>query len=522
MRLKKAWRSGWIAVSFGIAMVSVSAQTASDQSAARRISAALDALGGKERIEALSAIVIKTSGREHRSAEEQGYDPERETDTAHEETIVAFPGKDRFLYEHKTGRHDGTTRWRRWSYIGDERTVIDFVDRFASVRRMETAPRERIRRSRRIPHLLLLEAENNAAGLSLLPRAQYQGRAHDVILFPLSGEKTPLKLFLDTETHLLTKYEYLMDLPSRGDVTVEQVYGAYRKHEKLGLVPASDRFLVAGKVWRAVAYAEVQVDSSAAASLFELPDDLRQQLAAPGSVSQLAPGVFLVNSLGSLSPLFIEFKDFVLAVEAPIAAYSLDAVPADTQPGSSSVSEQFIRMIKERIPGKPIRYFVATHSHSDHAGGARAFVAEGATILMTTGNRQFFERMVSAQHQLVPDRLAREPRPLRFETFSDKRVVTDGERRVELINVGANPHTAESIVVHLPVEKIIYQGDLFYFDGEATFPPRNRSTVMPFFARWLIDNKLAPDRIYGAHDRGYATMEHVRRVLKANLSARQE
>ena len=90
---------------------------------------------------------------------------------------------------------------------------------------------------------------------------------------------------------------------------------------------------------------------------------------------------------------------------------------------------------------------------------------------------------------------ARAPRPLRVEAFRAKRVVTDGERRVELLNVGPNPHTGENVVVHLPRERIVFQGGLFYFDGEATFPPRNRRTIMPSFARWLTRQGLAPERI---------------------------
>ncbi len=485
-----------------------------DAQARRKIEEALDALGGAASLEAITSVLIKTEGREHSSAIAQGYHPEKETEAAHEETIVAYPAQERFLYEPKTARGDGTYRWRRWAYTGDERTVVDFVERFAAARRSEANGAERVRRARRVPHLLLLEARKHAANLSSLGAADFQGRRHDRVDFRLPGEKSSVRLFLDAETRLLTKYEYAMDFPPYGDTTVEVVYAPYRRSERLGWFPSGDAIKVGGRVYREVAYASVEVDSPRAAAQFELPDDLKQQVAAPGSVSEIARGVFLVNSLGNLSPIFVEFKDFVLAVEAPTTYYTLDTVPADAQqPGASSVSEEFIRKIKETVPGKPIRYLVVTHSHSDHAGGARAFIAEGATLLTTPGNRAFFERMAAATHALVPDRLAREPRPLKLETFGARRVVTDGERTVELINTGANPHTAEGVVVHLPRERVVYQGDLFYFDGEATFPPRSRATVMPFFARWLVENKLAPERIYGAHDRSFATMEHVRRVL---------
>lgn len=513
-RRGRGWRALALAAALFVCPAAQQADAARmDEEARRRVEAALDALGGAVRLKRLSSVVIRAEGREHRSAEAQGYDPEKVSEAAHEEWVVAYFAEEKFLYEHRTGRHDGTTRHRRWSFKGDERTVVDFVEHFAAARRSESARAERLRRARRVPHLLLLEAAAQPAALSAAQPADYRGRRHDIVDFKLPHEKTTVRLFLDAETHLLSKYEYAMELAGLGDAMVEHVYDAYRRHPQLGWFPAGDEIRVAGRVWRASRYASVEVDSPRAAALFELPESLKSHLLAPGSVSEIAPGVFLVNSLGGFNPLFVEFKDFVLAAEAPAPGWLLEAVPADSQPGASTLSEEFIRKIKETVPGKPIKYLVVTHAHSDHAGGARAFIAEGATVLTTPGNVPFFERMASATHALQPDRLTRAPRPLSIEAFVEKRVVSDGERVVELLNVGPNPHTSENVIVHLPRERIVFQGDLFYFDGEATFPPRNRSTIMPFFARWLTRRGLAPERIYGYHDRGFATMEHVRRVL---------
>lgn len=101
-----------------------------------------------------------------------------------------------------------------------------------------------------------------------------------------------------------------------------------------------------------------------------------------------------------------------------------------------------------------------------------------------------------------------------IETFTHKRVITDGARTVELLNTGATPHTAENIVVYLPREKILYQGDLFYFDIGAEFPPKDRIIVMRPFAEWLNKNKLSPEQIYQTHDVGFATRKHITRILE--------
>lgn len=109
----------------------------------------------------------------------------------------------------------------------------------------------------------------------------------------------------------------------------------------------------------------------------------------------------------------------------------------------------------------------------------------------------------------------------KVETFADKRIVSDGERTVEFLNVGKNSHTEENIVAYLPAEKYLFQGDLFYFGGEATFPAKDRMTVMPFFADWLKQNKLAPARIYGFHSTLFGTMEHIEKILELSSKSKK-
>lgn len=492
-------------------------QSPSGERARQVLAEALTALGGLERLRSISSIKIKTKGLEHRSAEVQGYHPEKQTSSDHEEIIVAYPSQAKFAYEHRTGRHDGTYRWRRWMLSGDERVVADFVADFAVVGRNATVATERARRARRVSHLLILEAAENAATLHSAGSSAYEGRKHDVLEFQPANEKIAIRLFFDAETHMLSKYEYLTDFAGLGDAMIETVYLSYKKHPHLGWFPSGDVIKVAGRVQRRVDYTQVEVNEPRAAESFKLPDHLIASIIAAGTPLEIAKGVYTVQ-IGSYYPMFIEFRDFVLAVEAPAAWAPLENTPADTQTGTITPSETFIQKIKETIPNKPIKYVVATHFHSDHAGGARAFMAEGATILTTPGDKRLYEKMAAASHTIIPDRFAREPKSVNIETFDKRRVISDGERIVELINVGPNPHTEESVVAYIPKEKFLFQGDLFYFDGEASFPPKDRLTIMPFFAKWLKNNNLTPARIYGFHYRGFTTMKHVEQVLKMNAN----
>lgn len=494
-----------------------SASTSSDpnKEARETLYRALDALGGYDRLRALNSLYFKGKGSEFRSADLQGPDPFTPTRTSHEETTVAFPREGRILYEHRTGRHDGSVRWRRWMYAGEERTIVDMQDEFVSqVSRDPAAANERDRIARTIPHLLLLEALSQSQKLRWLGGQQHSGKLHPAIGLDLSNSKTGLALFFDPETYLLSKSQYMMDFPGRGDTVVEFVYTGYRRDDKLGWAPTGYKIILGGDTYREIEFTEVEADSPKAAAAFEISAQMKSYLMPVGEATEVATGVYIFLT-GGLNPMFVEFKDFVLAVEAPAQHPTLERVPADAQAGSNQLSETFIQKIKEKIPNKPIRYLAVTHFHSDHAGGARAFLAEGATLLTTPGNKYYFERLARANYTIIPDRYSRQPRPPVIETFSQKRVITDGERSVELINTGESPHVKENVVVYLPKEKILFQGDLFYYSGMGAFPARDpsRDRVMKFFGEWLIKNKLEPEQIYGFHDRGFATMRQVRQIL---------
>jgi hypothetical protein len=92
----------------------------------------------------------------------------------------------------------------------------------------------------------------------------------------------------------------------------------------------------------------------------------------------------------------VEFKDYVVMIEAPLDQQRSLAVIAET---------------KKTFPNKPIRYVVNTHNHFDHLGGVRTYVAEGATIVTDARNRNFYERVVLAPQPrtLLPDRLSQRP-----------------------------------------------------------------------------------------------------------------
>ncbi|HUG03279.1 MAG TPA: hypothetical protein VML92_02495 [Steroidobacteraceae bacterium] len=81
-------------------------------------------------------------------------------------------------------------------------------------------------------------------------------------------------------------------------------------------------------------------------------------------------------------------------------------------------------------------------------------------------------------------------------------------KRVELIDIGPNPHAREMVIAWLPAEKVVFQGDLFFVpNNDAPFGPPQPS--MASFAGKLKELRLPVARIARVHGRT-ATIEEFR------------
>jgi glyoxylase-like metal-dependent hydrolase (beta-lactamase superfamily II) len=160
---------------------------------------------------------------------------------------------------------------------------------------------------------------------------------------------------------------------------------------------------------------------------------------------QLGEGLFrYTTGQGSYDSLIVEFDDYIMMLEA----------------GQSQARAQlYVDEIKRQFPGKPIRYVMNTHAHSDHSPGLPVLVAEGATIITHENNREFFERALNTPRTLLDDALARNPRRARIDGVGDKRVYTDGTRTVEFYHIYPTPHSNALTIAYFPQEKILFQGD---------------------------------------------------------------
>ena len=320
---------------------------------------------------------------------------------------------------------------------------------------------------RRDPAALLLAVHGRAEALRSLGEETIDGRRHHVLAFA-DTDGTLMGLAFDAESGLLTRLDTLSDNAVLGDTLTETLYSDYR--EVAGgsgpvKLPARVVTRVGGEVTLDLAYSEIQVNGGPRDELFAKPPNAVEVPPAPPgggvTVTKLGENAYLAGG-GTHHSLFVAFGDHVVVVDAPQGEERSLAVLAK---------------IAETVPGKPVRYVVPTHYHFDHSGGLRTYIAQGATIVTTPGNRAFIERLARTVRTLRPDSLTRAPRTPVIETFQGKRAFTDGTRTLELYDLGPNPHVTEIVAAYLPAEKTLFVADLFTIPLQGPFPPPSPALV---------------------------------------------
>lgn len=146
-------------------------------------------------------------------------------------------------------------------------------------------------------------------------------------------------------------------------------------------------------------------------------------------------------------------KDGVLVVDTLISAKEGQRLLADIR----------------KITSKPIKYVVNTHTHLDHAFGNGVFAGLGAGIIAHEADRQMLlgkgpEILQHADtYGLKPEDMAGTEIVAPSLTFSERMTIDLGGVEVQLLRT-APSHTAGSLVVWLPEQKVLFTGDILFTD----------------------------------------------------------
>jgi glyoxylase-like metal-dependent hydrolase (beta-lactamase superfamily II) len=155
---------------------------------------------------------------------------------------------------------------------------------------------------------------------------------------------------------------------------------------------------------------------------------------------ELAPNVQQVVG-GSHNSLIVSLKDGIAVFDAPIgeaqSRWTIDAAKAKY--------------------GKPVKYLVLTHHHRDHVAGTRAYMAEGAKIIVPSPAGKYISKHALGQ-RLLPDLFQRRRMSALVEEVKDELKIGEGEIVVYRI---ANPHVDGMLIGHVVSDNIVWVTDLY-------------------------------------------------------------
>jgi hypothetical protein len=95
----------------------------------------------------------------------------------------------------------------------------------------------------------------------------------------------------------------------------------------------------------------------------------------------------------------------------------------------------------------------------DHTGGMRAFAAEGATVIVPTPDKAYFEQVIKAPHTLEPDAQQKEMKPATVQEVKDTLSLKDDTVEVNLYNI-PNPHVEGYLLAHVVKDNVLWITDL--------------------------------------------------------------
>jgi glyoxylase-like metal-dependent hydrolase (beta-lactamase superfamily II) len=275
--------------------------------------------------------------------------------------------------------------------------------------------------------------------------------------------------------NLPARVETWVEDPFMGDFHVVQVYSGYRDFGGVKVPVTIEQQRGGGGIFG------VNVTAATAN-----PADLTALLTPPAvpvpggappapppvTVEALADGVHLVT--GGYVALVAEFSDHVLVFEGG---------------QSEARGQQIVDEVKKLVPGKPIRYIVNSHPHSDHTAGLVPFIREGATLVTHANNVDFLRMALSTPRTL----LGQPTLNPQVQGADGVTVFEDATMRVELHSV-PNGHSDGTLVAVVPSARTLFQADFTL--------PAPGATANPFvvtLAEYVDSANVQFDRYLAVH-----------------------
>jgi glyoxylase-like metal-dependent hydrolase (beta-lactamase superfamily II) len=265
-----------------------------------------------------------------------------------------------------------------------------------------------------------------------------------------------------------------------------------------------------GAAWR-LRERRVAIEGSASLADLAPPDSVRPMPPARTDTvavtSALAPHVWAVDLPDvETRSLVLEFTDHLMVLET-----------------SSDVPHG--ERLKAAIAGlspKPVRRVAFSHHHPDYTGGLRPFIADTATVVCAQSNRAYVDEIAHWSFALDPDRLwKRRPGglvPLVDTLTAGRWRHADAVNELVAIDIGEKSHHTDAYLVFwLPRAKLLFEGDLGWFDGGSGVRASSRS---PGLLEAIDAAKLAPATLVQSWTPGPTPHTLAMREFRALVAAR--
>jgi hypothetical protein len=169
---------------------------------------------------------------------------------------------------------------------------------------------------------------------------------------------------------------------------------------------------------------------------------------------ELAPNVQQVQG-GTANNLIVAMADGLVIFDAPCC---------------EAQSRWVIDAAKAKYPGKPIKYVVLTHHHMDHTGGTRAYVAEGATVVVPDTARDYVQKNLALPRTVAADAQQTQQKPVQVVGVTDQMSLKDSGVEIRLHKIG-NPHVDGMLIGHVVQPNVVWVTDIWSPGRDAAKTP---------------------------------------------------
>jgi glyoxylase-like metal-dependent hydrolase (beta-lactamase superfamily II) len=287
-----------------------------------------------------------------------------------------------------------------------------------------------------------------------------------------------LIIAFDPQTNLPARLRSLDYDNIWGDVNYDVVYDGWKKVGNVNL-PWSRKTELNGRVVTDAAFTDLKFNQAIDNARLQIPAAVRAGAAKPATgnvpyqwvlrrqfigtyldsdnvsydtkasqglrLQEIAPGVNHVVG-GSHNNLIVEMSDFLVIFDAPVT---------DAQ------SVWVMNAVKQKFPGKPVRWVVLTHHHMDHAGGVRGLLADGGTLVVGSPARAHFQKVLAAPNSRNPDLSPRSYSSVAILEVPESHVITDSRGKQVIAYAMDNPHAKGMLMGWVPDAKLGYVTDIW-------------------------------------------------------------